>query len=85
MKKSLTLPSPANRNFSSLRDENVEPIYTFNDEYMRYFVRQRIKDGRCETLKRYYISTISDEVFKSISKELDINGIICEILDKYFE
>ena len=35
MKNSLTLPSLANRYFNSLRDENDEAIYTYNDEYMR--------------------------------------------------
>ena len=30
-------------------------------------------------------STISDEVYNFISKKLDINGCICEILDKHSE
>ena len=52
---------------------------------MQYFVRQSIKGGRCAALNQYYKSTISDEVFNNIPKELDLNGNICEILDKYFE
>ena len=51
---------------------------------MRYFV-QKIKGGRCSALNQYYKSTISDEVFDINSKELNINGKIGEILDKYFE
>ena len=53
---------------------------------MRDFVRKSIKGGRCSALNRYYKSSISDEVFNIISKELDINvnGILCEILVKYF-
>ena len=47
MKNSLTLPSLASKNFISLRDENDELTYFYNNEYMRYFVRQRIKGGRC--------------------------------------
>ena len=47
IKKSLNLPSLANKYFCSLRDENDEPIYTCNDEFMRYFVRQSIKGGNC--------------------------------------
>ena len=39
MKNSLTLPSLANKCFISLREENDETIYTYNDEFMRYFVR----------------------------------------------
>ena len=74
---SITLPSLANKYFNRLRDESVEPIYTYNDDYMRYFVRQSIKGGRCAALNQYYESAISDEVFNIISKELDINGYIC--------
>ena len=81
MKNSLTLPSLANRYFYSLRDENDEPIYAYTDPFMRYFLRQSTKGGRCQ----YYKSATSDEVFFILSKELNINGNICEILDKYFE
>ena len=88
MKNSLILPSVANKYFSSLRDKNHEPIYTYNDEFIKHFVRQSIKGGRCSTLNQYFKSNISDEVFNVISKELDINDIsdnVCEILDKKFE
>ena len=89
MKNCLTLPSLANKYFNSLREENDEPIYTYNDEYMRHFVRQSIKGGRCSALNQYYKSNISQEVF-NISKELnlskdDVNDNVCEIIDKYFE
>ena len=88
MKNSLTLPSLANKYFNSLRDENDEPIYTYNDEFMRHFVRKSIKGGRCSALNQYYKSNISKEVFNIISKELNIdnnNENVCEIIDKYFE
>ena len=85
MKNSLTLPSLANKNFNSLRDESDEPIYTYNDEFMRHFVRQSIKRGRCSASNQYHESNFSAEVFIIISKELDINGNVCEILEKYFE
>ena len=85
MKNCLTLPSLANKYFNSLRDENDEPIYTYNDEFMRHFVRQSKKGGRCSALHHYHKSTIPDEVFNIISEELYINGKICEILDNYFE
>ena len=87
MKNSLTLPSLANKYFNSLRDESDEPIYTYNDEFMRHFVRKSIKGGRCSALNQYYKSNISQEVFNIISKELGINDNVnvCEIIDKYFE
>ena len=50
--------------------------------HLRHVVRQSIKGGRCSALNQYYKSTISDEVFNDIS---NINGKICEILDKYFQ
>ena len=82
MKNILTLPSLANKCLNSLTDENDEPIYTYNDEIMRHFVRQSIKGGRCGSYNQYYKSVISDEVYKNISKELNVNGNVCEIIDK---
>ena len=46
LKNSLTLPSLANKNFNSLRDESDEPICTYNDDFMRHFARQSMKRGR---------------------------------------
>ena len=82
-----SLPSLANKYFNSLRDENDEPIYTYNDEFMRHFVRQSIKGGRRSALNQYYKSNISQEVFNIISKELNVNGNdnVCEIINKYFK
>ena len=87
LKNCLTLPSLANKYFNSLRDESDEPIYTYNNEYMRHFVRQIIKGGRCSALNQYYKSNISKEVFNIISKELNVNGKdnVCEIINKNFE
>ena len=48
----LTSPSLANKYFNSLRDENDEPIYTHNDQFMRHFVRQSVKGGRCSALNQ---------------------------------
>ena len=53
MKNSSTLPSLATYVFNSLGDENDEPIYTYNDEYMRFFERKSLKAGRCANLKSY--------------------------------
>ena len=46
MKDCLSLPELGWKNLSSLRTEEDEPICTFNDKYMRWFVRQPIKGGR---------------------------------------
>ena len=86
MKNSLTLPSLANKYFNSLRDESDEPIYSYNDDFMRHFVRQSIKGGRCSAINQYYNSNISQEVFNIISKELKVNANdnACENIDKHF-
>ena len=85
VKKILILLSLANNFFNSLRDENVEPICTYNDEFMRQFVRQNIKVGRCSVLYQFYKSTISDQAYNVMSQELGVNGNICQTLQKYFE
>ena len=85
MKNSLTLPALANKYFNRSKDESDEPIYTYNNEFMRHFVRQSIKGGRCGSYNQYYKSNISDEVLKNVSKESDINGSVCEVLDKCFD
>ena len=51
---------------------------------MKNFVRKAIKGGRCNAFNQNYKSEISDEVFNIISKELNVNGNICDILEKYF-
>ena len=84
-KKCLTLPSLANKYFNSLKDENDEPIYTFTDPFMRIFIRNSIKGGRYAALNQSNKSSLSDEVFNIISKEIGVFGNIFEILDKYFE
>ena len=87
LKNSLTLPSLANKYFNSLRDESDEPIYTYNDEFVRHFVRQSIKGGRFSALNQYFKSNLSQEVFNFISKELNVNGNdnVCDIIKKNFE
>ena len=79
MKNSLTLPNLANRNIISLTYGNDEPICTYNDGYMRYFVMQSVKSDKDSAFNQYYKPIFSDEVFNFFSKDLDINGNICEL------
>ena len=46
MKDFLSLPGLGLKYFNSLRTEEDEPIYTHNDKYMRWFVRQTAYGGR---------------------------------------
>ena len=85
LKNSTTLPNLANKYFNNLKDENDEPIFTNADSFMRNFVRQTRKSGRYLALNQLCTSTLSDEVFNIISKEVAVNGNLCEILDLCFE
>ena len=46
MKDCLSLPGLGLKNFNSLGTEEDEPIYTYNDKYMRWFARQAAYGGR---------------------------------------
>ena len=52
-KNSLTSPSLGSKYFNSLRDEDGEPIYTYDDKLMRFCIRQIIEGGRFGSLNRY--------------------------------
>ena len=51
---------------------------------MRNFVRNAIKGGRRKAFIQHYKSELSDELFKIFSKEINVNGNICDLLEKYF-
>ena len=52
---------------------------------MQSFVKQSNKGGTCGSFNQNQISIISDELFNTFSKELDVNGYICKPSDEYFE
>ena len=85
MKTSVTLPSSANKYFRSLRDEKYELICTYTDSFVRNFVRKNVKGGRCNAFNQHFKSEISDEVFNFFSEEINVNGNICDLLEKHFE
>ena len=58
MKDFSSLPGPGLKVFNSLRTEQDEPIYTYNDKYMRWFVRQAAYGGRVCAFIQYYKSKI---------------------------
>ena len=80
-KNSLTLPSLANNYFNSLRDENNKYIYTYTDLFMRNLNRSSIKRCRCNDFNQHCKSETSDVAFKMISKELNVNGDIYNLLE----
>ena len=52
---------------------------------MRNFVRESKKRGRCNAFNQHFKSEISGEVFNIISKESNVNGNVCDILEKYLD
>ena len=49
---------------------------------MKQFVKEIKKGDRRGSLNHLYEPTISDEVFEIVSKEWNVNGNVCEVLDK---
>ena len=83
MKDSLPLPGLGWKYFNSLRTEDYEDIYTYNDKYMRWFFRQSIKGGRVTAFNQYYKSNHYDDIKRILSEELGVKGIIYDIIEEY--
>ena len=80
-KHCLSLPALGWKHFDSLGTEEDESIYTYNDNYMRRFLRQSTKRGRVCAFYQYYESKVRDDKLKIISEELNVNDIIYDILE----
>ena len=85
MKDCLSLPGLGWKYFNSLRTEEDERIYTYNDKYMRWFVRQSIKGGRVCAFNQYYKSKHCDDILKIINKELAVKGTVYDTIEAYME
>ena len=73
MKDCLSLPGLGWKHFNWLRTEEDEAIYTYNEKYMRWFLRQSIKGGRVCAFNQYYKSNHYNDVKRILSKELGVN------------
>ena len=61
-------------------------FYTFNDKYVRDFIRKSIKGGRCGAFNRYFESKQCEEILNIIKKHLKIkDNEISIIIDKYLK
>ena len=85
MKDCLSLPGVGWKYFNLLRTEEDEPIYTYNDKYMRWFVRQSIKGGKVCSFNQYYKSKHCDDILKIINKELAVKGTVYDTIEAYME
>ena len=85
MKDCFSLPGLGWKHFNSLRTEEDEPVYIHIDKYMRHFVRQSIKGGRVCAFNQNYESKICDDIFKTISEELNVKGNKYNFVEAYLE
>ena len=85
MKDCLSLLGLRLKYFNSLRTEEDKPIYSYNDKYMRWLVRQSIKGGRVGDFNQYYKSKICDAVLKLLSEELKLKGKTYDIIEAYMK
>ena len=61
-------------------------FYTFNDKYVRDFIRKSIKGGRCASFIRYFESNQCENILNTTKKHLKINdNEISNIIDKYLK
>ena len=61
-------------------------FYTFNDKYVRNFIRKSIKGGRVGSYIRYFEQKQCDEILLTIKKHLKINNNgISNIVYEYFK
>ena len=85
MKDCLSAPALGWKNFNSMRTEEDEPIYTYNDKYMRWFVRQSIKGGRVCSFNWCFRSKNCDEILKISSKDLNVKKKVYDISEAYMK
>ena len=85
MKDCLSLPGLGWKYFKSLRTEEDQPIYTYDDKYMRWLVRQSIKGGRVCAFNQYYKSKHCDDILNFINKELAVKGTVCDTIEAYMK
>ena len=81
MKYSLLAPGLGCKYSNSLRTEEDEPIYTYNDKYVRWFARQSIKGGRVCAFNQYDKSKICRDVLKILPRETKIEGNVYDIIE----
>ena len=85
MKDCLSLPGLGWKYFNLLKTEEDEPIYTYNEKYMRWFVRQSIKGGRVCAFNEHYKSKQCDDILKILNNELAVKGTVYDTIEAYME
>ena len=60
-------------------------FYTFNNKYVRDFIRKSIKGGRVGAFNRYFETKQCEEILNIIKNHLKINNEISNIVDEYLK
>ena len=71
------------KHFNSVRDENDEPIYIYDDKYIRLFVRRSVNRRRVCSFNQYLKSNYCDDLLKIISEELNVKEKIYDVIEAY--
>ena len=85
MKNCLSAPGLGWKYFNIMRDENDEPIYTYNHKYMRHFVRQSIKGRQVSAFNQYYKSKVCVDILKILSRDINVEGNVYDTIDAYMK
>ena len=85
MKDGLSAPGIGWKYFNSLRSEEDEPIYTFKDKYMSWFVRQNVFGGRVCAFNQNYKSKMCVDVLNILSRELKFEGEVYNVFEAYMK
>ena len=85
MKKSLSAFGLGWKYLNSLRSEEDVPFYTYNDKYMRWFLRQSLREARVYAYNQYNRSKVCDYVLKTISEELNVKRNVHDFIEAYMK
>ena len=81
----LSAPGLGQKYFNSMRNKYHEPKYTYNDNHMRWFVRQSLKGRRVCAFNQYYKSKVCDDVLKILSEELNVKRNVYDIIEAFMK
>ena len=83
MNDCLSLPGMGWKYLNPLRTEKDEPINTYNEKYMKSFIRQIIKGDRVCAFNEYYISKLCDDLLNILPEEIIFRGNVYDVIEAY--
>ena len=83
MKDCLSSPRLGWKCFNSLKTEEDEPNFTYNDRYMRWFLRENINGGQVCAFNQFFKPKICDSISKHLSEELVLKRNASDFIGAY--